>query len=350
MWRIAAFAVLAAVIVGFPQVPSTRATGRCTAQWRVLARPIPTLDALTALSATDVWALGHDPGWQRSVIAHWNGVRFRSIRGAKGDLFTGIAAVSHANVWAVGVGDRGYRGFVEHWNGRGWRRLRTPRGGDTLNDIVMESRTSGWAVGSTIDLRPLALRWNGRSWKRFVLFRRPHWGELHSVAAASANDVWAVGQRGGEQSDNTIDGFAVHWNGHRWQAVPARNRDDAYLGYGSSDQFVDVAAVSPTEAWAIHRGTARSDIQHWNGRRWRIVRVLYPQTSLNQVIAFRGEAWAFGTRSGYALLLHWDGKAWRTVDSPLAHVHGGLAGASALSRESIWVGGSHLLARYSCRT
>jgi hypothetical protein len=49
-------------------------------------------------------------------------------------------------------------------------------------------------------------------------------------------------------------------------------------------------------------------------------------------------------------LLHWDGKAWRTVDSPLAHVHGGLAGASALSRESIWVGGSHLLARYSCRT
>jgi hypothetical protein len=304
---------------------------------------------VTALSRTNVWALGTtDTGGAdaRSVIAHWNGARLELTPRPKGQSLSGIAAVSSANVWAVG--DDGKRGLIEHWNGTRWRRLSTPRGILGLEDILMQSRTSGWAVGLTPDFRPVALHWNGRLWKKLVLLRRPNEGELDAVAAASANDIWAVGMRGGEHTVNTEDAFAVHWDGRRWRIVPARTRDDSDLGYELSDQFDDVAVVSPSEAWAIHSGVVRDDIQRWDGRRWKIARLLGRDRRLNGVIAFHGEAWALGGHSGHPFLLHWNGKGWSEFRSGLADVSSSLVSASALSRHMIWAVGSDLLARYGC--
>jgi hypothetical protein len=95
MWRIAVAAVLAAVIVGFPQVPSPRASGRCTAQWRVLATPPADLHAVTALSPTNVWArredaddrelflreVGFDPEYLRPDDPRFTNVQASDFRG-----------------------------------------------------------------------------------------------------------------------------------------------------------------------------------------------------------------------------------------------------------------------------
>jgi hypothetical protein len=347
VWRIAV-ATVAVASVAFPQARSTRATPSCTAQWRVLARPTADLQAVAALSPTNVWALGFTGKEvdRRSVIAHWDEGRFELNTRPKAHSLWGISAVSPTNVWAVGDDEK--QALIEHWDGAQWRRLLTPRGVIGLNDIVMNSRTSGWAVGETSEFRPVVLHWNGRFWKKLVLLRRPNEGGLSAVDAASADDIWAVGARGGEHTVNTENAFAVHWNGRRWRVIPAPTRDDSDLGYELSDQFDDVAGASPKEAWAIHSGVVRYDIQRWNGRRWKIVRVFGRGWGLGGVIAFHREAWALGGHSGHPFVLHWNGKAWSEVRRGLADEPGSLLAAAALSRHMIWAAGSHLLARYSC--
>jgi hypothetical protein len=308
----------------------------------VVATPAADLRAVAVLSPTNVWALGTTGKGadERSVIAHWDGTRFTLNAAPKGQLLKGVAALAPGNVWVVGSDPK--KALIEHWNGRGWRRLSTPKGVESLADIAMESRTSGWAVGRSpateYGWKPVVLYWIGRSWKKRRLDDVT--ADLYAVSIGQANDAWAVGSIGA--SFSTTDAFAAHWNGRRWRTVRAHVREDY-------DQFFDVAVVSPTEAWALQDKLERGAIiQRWNGRRWRIAWVSNRTISLNGVVASHGEAWAVGGRSGHPFLLHWNGKAWSPFASSLAHVQGDLAAVSALSRHRIWAVGTNLLARYSC--
>jgi hypothetical protein len=153
---------------------------------------------------------------------------------------------------------------------------------------------------------------------------------------------------------NTIDAYAVHWNGRRWRVVPAPTRDDDDLGQGNLDQFDGVAVVSPREAWAVHSAVVRSDIQRWNGRRWRIVRVLQGNSMLADIAAVSSRnVWAVGP-SSYTpgeerpLLAHWNGASWRVQHLAAGRPRRTLMGISALSASEIWAVGTNLLARYSC--
>lgn len=320
----------------------------------MVATPSADLTAVAALSAGNVWAVGTTGtgAKERSVIAHWAGARLELTPGPKGESLSDLAAVSTADIWAIGRDSK--RAVIEHWNGRRWRRLSTPRGVSELYGIVMQSRSSGWAVGGSSDYRPVALRWNGQSWKKLILLRRPHEGLLFAVAATSAHDVWAVGYKGGEYTVNTMVAFAVHWNGQRWRAVPAPARDDSDLGYETSDQTDGVAVVSPKVAWAIHSGTVRSDIQRWNGRRWRVVRVLPPPSILSDIAAVSPkDVWAVGPSSSSPeeerpLVAHWNGTSWKAQYLGTGQGGHSLRGVSAVSATDVWAVGTDVLARYSC--
>ena len=353
VWRLTT-AVVAAAAVTFPHAPSTRAEARCVPHWQVVTTPAADLRAVAALSSTNVLAVGDTGGADyHSVMAHWTGDRLTLTQGPKGHSLDGIAAVSPANVWAVG-GDSHGRALIEHWNGARWRRLSTPPGVRWLSSIVMQSRSSGWAVGESSDERPLALRWNGRSWKKLILLRRPHGGQLRAVAGASAHEIWAVGYKGGEHMITTMDAFAVYWNGRRWRVVPAPTRDDSDIGYASNDEIDGVAVVSPREAWAIHSGTVRSDFQRWDGRRWRVVRVLPPGSLLADITAVSARnVWAVGPssyseREQRPLLAHWNGTSWKVQHLAAGQPRRSLMSVSALSASDIWAVGTNLLARYSC--
>jgi hypothetical protein len=262
---------------------------------------------VAALSDTDVWSVGTTGKGadQASVIAHWVSGTLELTTGPKGESLYGVAAVSPSDVWAVGAGKDG--ALLEHWDGAGWTRQTTPRGIQSLDDVIMTSDSVGWAVGVTLDGRPAALRWDGSTWRLETFVRSPNVGELYSVAASSENDVWAVGEMGNEGSINFIDGYAVRWNGQRWHAFAVPARDDSDLGYEQYDGLYDVSAASGTNAWAVHAGSVRSDLQRWRGRRWRIVRVFRPGLHLYGVTALRGQAWAYGSRSGHPALLRWNG-------------------------------------------
>lgn len=65
------------------------------------------LNAVTAVSATDAWAVGYyqTPTASRALVEHWNGVAWRLVGSPAppGSELKGIAALSVNDVWAVGV-------------------------------------------------------------------------------------------------------------------------------------------------------------------------------------------------------------------------------------------------------
>lgn len=76
-----------------------------------------------------------------------------------------------------------------------------------------------------------------------------------AISGTSPTDVWAVYGVGGSQ------GLIEHFNGTTWTRVPNPA--------GSTGELASVAALSPTDAWAMSPDGALSE--HWNGTAWQAV-------------------------------------------------------------------------------
>ncbi|MEU1599223.1 hypothetical protein ABZ468_42095 [Streptomyces sp. NPDC005708] len=94
----------------------------------VCRAPVAVLNAVTAVSAHDVWAVGFDTGDQPVLLhyddAHRQQLPKPSIDGLYGEL-NAVTAEGSGDVWGVGrvvtsETDRGHA-LVLHWNGSGWR-------------------------------------------------------------------------------------------------------------------------------------------------------------------------------------------------------------------------------------
>jgi hypothetical protein len=164
-----------------------------------------------------------------------------------------------------------------------------------------------------------------REWvtDREVLHNGSGW-ELNAVASDAAGKVWAVGR------DNHRETLVLRLSGKGWSRVSTPDPSPSY-----SQRLMDVAAVSPTDVWAVgwyegseesqtkgmYRSVYRTLVQHWNGKGWSIVPSLEGQGELYGVAAVgRGEVWAVGwvRESGWnkPLIMRWNGSKWTTVPSP----------------------------------
>ena len=277
------------------------------------------LTSVSAVSATDAWAVGDNPG----LALHWNGTRWVRTGVPHPSVLNGVSALSASDAWAVGA-----RGLVRtttlalHWNGTAWTRVPTPSPGKfaDLMSVSAASPADAWAVGV---MPTLALHWNGTAWTQAVI---PHLAGsfLLGVSTLSPSDAWAVG---GTTAGNTTKTLVLHWNGTAWAQVasPNVNGNGALLG---------VAALSPTDAWAVGNYTAGNDIKtlvlHWNGTAWSHVPTPSPGRSpLNDTLSgvsvlSPSDAWAVGA-SGHGhssfspqntLVLHWNGSRWTQVPAP----------------------------------
>jgi hypothetical protein len=216
------------------------------ATWRVVltGAPTDTLEAVSAVSATRVWAVGQtEPG--QTVYGHvlrWNGSQWsdahprRTVRGT----FFGVAALADNDVWVVGLSP------IVHWDGRRWKTFRAPtkRGfaGYELTGVASVSRRNAWAVGRGGGLEPrygVILRWNGGRWKLAAVWRgRP----LSDVDVVSARNIWAVGSR--ELRRDILVPIVAHWNGRRW-------RTTRVVAPPEAEELLALAAVSSRDIWAM---------------------------------------------------------------------------------------------------
>jgi hypothetical protein len=265
------------------------------ATWRTaaIARPaggkgFTQLDAVAIVSASDAWAVGSygksQAAGNHALIEHWNGkswtVAASPALGGRDSLLTGVTATSPADAWAVGdyYTATAVRSVIEHWNGKTWTAQARPQPGGTtdvmLTAITATSQSNAWAVG-TADATSrgrtvpevLTEHWNGRRWIPIAGTRFPAQAapQVDAVTVTSKSGAWAVGDYCVEAGCQTV---TDHWDGHHWTRVPSPSP-------GPRPKNVDLAGVTAISARNVRavgswndNSSAKTLIEHWNGRTW----------------------------------------------------------------------------------
>lgn len=334
--------------------------------------PLGQLSAVVALSATNVWTFGgtDQPGHSHgtSLIRHWDGSSWSRVKSPnpKGGVVVdldGASAVSADDIWASGtsVDAAGtVTTLMEHWDGSAWSLVASPNPtGTTAAELQGVSATSGtdaWAAGDYVNSSgawvPFVEHWNGHAWKLSAISGPSGALQtfLEGVTALSSSDAWVVGQV--IDSAGAPVPVAEHWNGHAWKAVSTPTPDGAF-----ASGFSGVAATESSDVWAVGNAVSESGddttlVEHWNGRKWRIVASPNAKGSSDDVLAgvsadATDDAWAVGedtAASGTTVTLieHWDGTRWTVAKSPNAKsaTQSQFVGVSATSTHNAWATGS----------
>jgi hypothetical protein len=232
-------------------------------QWRlVTSGDLPTLGELysvAALSSSDVWATGDSFSSQddssQSLILHWDGQQWSVVShperaGTFNTSLNAITALSANDVWAVGYDSYNHPSqyqanvnetLVEHWDGTSWKVVPSPSTGlnDDLTSVTAISANDIWAVGSTDQGMsnsstnagaPIAPEgqiehWDGKSWN--IVRQAQSSGPLSEIAAISTNDIWAVGALA--DAHDVVTSELEHWDGQHWSSVSFPNHSNSAL-------------------------------------------------------------------------------------------------------------------------
>lgn len=270
----------------------------------------------------------------------------------------GVAALSPKDIWAVGStgDDQGnVTPVAEQWDGTQWSLVPTPPTGSNdsaFSGVAALAADDVWAVGEigpSEAQQTLIEQWYGSQWS---IVPSPNSGSndfLSSIAAISATDIWAVGSNSIDDGD-TFQPLIEHWDGSQWTIIS--NPDPNYM-----EQLSGVAAASSTDVWAVgsYRKYVESGygerpfIEHWNGQTWAIQYSpnRTPQGGvLNGVTALASDAvWAVGMdKNGNSLIEQWNGSKWSIVKSP-DHPHAvstTLTSVAAVSATDLWAVGYYM--------
>lgn len=286
------------------------------------------------------------------ISGSWQEINSPNIGGAtpvKNQLLA-VAAVSDSDVWAVGwardPNGPSYvtRTLTQHFNGSIWSVVPSPnRPNDVISELHSVSAASAndvWAVGSSQDggapSRTLIEHWDGTQWS-IVPSPNPdtQLNELRGVAALSANDAWAVGYRGGTHNETPLETLILHWDGTSWRQVPSPNVP------AGANQLSAITAISPNDIWAVGSAGGAPLAMHWNGTAWSVIPMKGSSgLSSERLTAVSGTAsndiWAVSQGKGvftnqtFAKIRRWDGTRWTekvcraaSASNPPANYEGG---------------------------
>jgi hypothetical protein len=166
------------------------------------------LTSVTAISSTDVWAVGSISA-QKTLIENWNGTSWSIVSSPNStdptNILNSISGDSANDIWAAGNHGNSSQytgeGLVEHWNGSDWTIVTTPTSGQYLGaftGVAAVSTSSATAVGFYDDSNgvkaPLVEQWNGSSWS-VVTIPTPFsdYSLLNAVSALSSTTFFSVG-------------------------------------------------------------------------------------------------------------------------------------------------------------
>jgi hypothetical protein len=288
------------------------------------------LTGVAADSPADVWAVGsyitNKTSRAGTLAMHWDGTAWSRVTipspGKHGSFLEAVTAVSPTDAWAVGYAEGSARqvGLVLHWDGTAWSKVTIPSPGPASNylyDVDADSPADAWAVGTYTNHagldKTLVVHWNGTAWSRVA---SPSPGKsgatLNAVTAISATSAWAVGDycpaSGGCTGAPQLDTLVLQWNGTAWSQAASPSP-------GYANLLNDVSFYSATGGWAVGTygkkpaGASKTLILGWNGTTWSQVKS--PNSaSRNNVLYYVSadsatDAWATGS-----VFLHWDGTSW----------------------------------------
>ncbi len=260
--------------------------------WKVVPSPSNTsvnsvLDGVTVAGAKEAWAVGTvgcPADQSRTLTEHWTGSAWSIVPspngGVPGNRFStlqAVTAISPGDLWAVG-GQAGIRNhapvtvpLIEHWNGTGWSIVPAPAAAlGVLESVSATSASDVWAVGGgqQSGQSTVALHFDGSSWKLVTVPAPPGTsGGLFGVKALSPTDAWAVGESFPNAGGNGKI-LTDHWNGISWQVVTA----PPVGGPGALSSLSSVDAAPGTGVWAVGfwvtSAAGNSVVLHWTGTAW----------------------------------------------------------------------------------
>jgi hypothetical protein len=198
-----------------------------------------------------------------------------------------------------------------------------------LSGVAAASPEDVWAIGGDF-----LEHWNGTRWHRVPVGAD---GYLTAITALAADDAWAVGI-------TRRSALIEHWDGRVWTPLPlsrSASTSGQLLGIGASRYLEAVSASADDDVWAVGHDRAAQIaagkfrtlgvVLHWDGRVWKQVAtrigVLRDVTPAGVVAISAKDVWviANGVLSAYGVALHWDGRRWRTfrLRGPVSADEGG---------------------------
>jgi hypothetical protein len=94
-----------------------------------------------------------------SIIENWNGTAWSIVTAPGSTALNGVSAISSTDVWAVGYSVSTRKPivaepFTEQWNGTSWTVVTTPQFGSAqLNAIAALPNGDTWAAGAMTTVR-----------------------------------------------------------------------------------------------------------------------------------------------------------------------------------------------------
>lgn len=306
--------------------------------WSIVHSPNPTgilhvLNGVAAVTPNNVWAVGDYYSTSQSaylsLIEHWNGTNWQVVPSPSENYITNlnaITAISANDIWAVGTTEpaNSATGFtlIEHWDGTSWSIVPSPSPGKNLNRLWGVSAGPAndvWAVGdySTKNgklFKTLIEHWDGTSWSVVPSPSPANFDTLYGVSVVkNTNQVWAVG--GYINSSDTDEALIEHWRGNRWVRVSAPNNGVGHLS--------GVQAISATDVWAVGEVSGQTLTEQYNGAGWSVIpspNIGLRDNLLGVASVSANNVWAVGwapAGSGTRTLTEqWNGTDWSIVTSP----------------------------------
>lgn len=229
--------------------------------WSVVPSPDPetgpgAIDELQAVGGTDpndLWAVGTYSDGQRFnalLLLHWDGTSWTFFPPpVLGEQFgEAVTVLSAHDVWVVGDQDGGT--VSAHFNGKAWKEVATPyisTAGTTANQLTGVANAgpndlwvSGYALDDGANTRtPYVLHWDGEAWSLETVPTAGSEGSLLTgVAVLSAGDVWLSGAS--FNTDGASTALSEQFDGTTWSIVPGLDP-----GQLSSLPSNDFAAIAP---------------------------------------------------------------------------------------------------------
>jgi hypothetical protein len=251
-----------------------------------------------------------------------------------------VAASGPGDVWAF----TGPGGWL-HYNGTLWKAGTLAHGRAAVLASLVTATGTVWVFGATTrDFTPYAAFKTGtHAWRRTPV---PGKGAIAAASAVSADDIWAV-LGNSAFSFGSVPGGLLHWHGGRWHRGPTlpaalRNRDlGAVLARSDHNVWVGGAIRNSRQ------GTTEA-VGHWNGRRWRVVKLQAAATAAPfrigaMVTDGSGGIWALGLctvgscpNEGASRLWHRTGGRWHGPVEPKLAARPSVLVSLAPVAKSVW--------------
>lgn len=285
------------------------------------------LTGVAAIAPGDVWAVGYSntsggqsaPNTQQPLAMHWNGSQWQSVTvpspsTGSFEPLNAVTAITSNDVWAVGSDSGANTSLIEHFNGRVWQVVTAPTAvnGGALTGIAAAGSGDVWAVGAGpgtvrqggggcgVAGGPVIEHFDGTRWSAMLTAQV---GILYGVTAVAANDVWAVGTTYASGPQGTL---LLHWNGKQWLSVsgpaPTSQQGSYQLSAVAARSSADVYAAGTAYDYGASASGPQSQalVERWDGTSWRVVQVPQPGLADDTLAAIaalpgsHGDVWAVG--------------------------------------------------------